>query len=401
MNRELLERLAEHLNEVTGFIYPNEVEIHWGILVVVYPYITGLVAGAFILASLVQVFNVKEVQPTYRLALLTALAFLVIAPLPLLLHLGHPFRSYEIFLTPQLKSAMAMFGFVYLWYLMAVLLLELWFEYRKDLVVWSKEVIFPMNWIYRILSFFSTDISERAVAFDHKAIKIITLIGIPSAFLLHGYVGFIFGSVKANPWWSSVLMPLVFLMSAIVSGIALVVFLYMVVTPLRGKSVNMACLDKITSYLFYAVIVDFTLEVLDFIHRLYQSEESIKILSRLVTDKLFVSLWIIQVLLGMLLPLGILIAVKSLKINEELRRLFYFAAAIMIQLGIFATRWNVVIGGQLFSKSFRGLTTYKMEVVGIEGLIAAIVLLITPFMILTVLLKLLPANESAEAAASS
>ena len=401
MNHELLERLTEHLNEVTGFIYPNEVEIHWGILVVVYPYITGLVAGAFILASLVQVFNVKEVQPTYRLALLTALAFLIIAPLPLLLHLGHPFRSYEIFLTPQLKSAMAMFGFVYLWYLMAVLLLELWFEYRKDLVVWSKEAIFPMNWIYRILSFFSTDISERAVAFDHKAIKTITLIGIPSAFLLHGYVGFIFGSVKANPWWSSVLMPLVFLMSAIVSGIALVVFLYMVVTPLRGKSVNMACLDKITSYLFYAVIVDFTLEVLDFIHRLYQSEESIKILSRLVTDKLFISLWIIQVLLGMLLPLGILIVVKSLKINEELRRLFYFTAAILIQLGIFATRWNVVIGGQLFSKSFRGLTTYKMEVVGIEGLIAAIVLLIIPFIILTILLKLLPANESAEEAASS
>jgi len=401
MNRELIERLAEHLNEVTGFIYPNEVEIHWGILVVVYPYITGLVAGAFILASLVQVFKVKEVQPTYRLALLTALAFLIIAPLPLLLHLGHPLRSYEIFLTPQLKSAMAMFGFVYLWYLMAVLLLELWFEYRKDLIVWSREAAFPLNWLYRILSFFSTDISERAVAFDHKAIKIITLIGIPSAFLLHGYVGFIFGSVKANPWWSSVLMPLVFLMSAIVSGIALVTFLYMVVTPLSGKSVNMACLDKITSYLFYAVIVDFTLEVLDFIHRLYQSEESIKILSRLVTDKLFISLWVIQVMLGMLLPLGILVVVKSFKLNEELRRLFYFTSAILIQLGIFATRWNVVIGGQLFSKSFRGLTTYKMEVVGIEGLIAAIVLLITPFMILTVLLKLLPANESAEEAASS
>ena len=397
MNRELLERLAEHLNEVTGFIYPNEVEIHWGILVVVYPYITGLVAGAFILASLVQVFNVKEVQPTYRLALLTALAFLIIAPLPLLLHLGHPFRSYEIFLTPQPKSAMAMFGFVYLWYLMAVLLLELWFEYRKDLVVWSNEAIFPMNWIYRTLSFFSTDISERAVAFDHKAIKIITLIGIPSAFLLHGYVGFIFGSVKANPWWSSVLMPLVFLMSAIVSGIALVVFLYMVIAPLRGEGVDMRCLDRITSFLFYAVIVDFTLEGLDFIHRLYQSEESIKILSRLVTDKLFISLWVIQIFLGMLVPLGIMIAVKSLNFNAELRRLFYFTTVILIQLGIFATRWNVVIGGQLFSKSFRGLTTYKMEVVGIEGLIAALGLLIAPFIILAVFLKIFPASETAEA----
>jgi Ni/Fe-hydrogenase subunit HybB-like protein len=289
---------------------------------------------------------------------------------------------------------MAMFGFVYLWYLMAVLLLELWFEFRKDLVLWSKDAVFPMNLIYRILSFFSTDVSDRAVAFDHKAIRIITLIGVPSAFLLHGYVGFIFGSVKANPWWGSVLMPLVFLMSAIVSGIALVIFLYMVVAPLKGQRVDMRCLDKITSYLFYAVIVDFTLEVLDFIHRLYQSEESIKILSRLVMDKLFVSLWIIQVLLGMLVPLAVMVAVKSLKFTEELRRLFYFASVILIQLGIFATRWNVVVGGQLFSKSFRGLTTYKMEVVGIEGLFVAIALLIAPFIILTVFLKIFPAWET-------
>src|SRR3970040_3134345 len=108
----------------------------------------------------------------------------------------------------------------------------------------------------------------------------------------------------------------------------------MVIAPLRGDGVDMPCLDRIASFLFYAVIVDFTLEGLDFIHRLYESEESIKILSRLVTDKLFISLWVIQIFLGMLLPLGILIVVKSLTINEELRRLFYFAAAILIQLGI-------------------------------------------------------------------
>ena len=396
MNPDLVRRLSELSQEVTGFIYPNELEIHWSILIVVYPYITGLVAGAFILASLVQVFNVKEVQPTYRLALLTALAFLLIAPLPLQFHLGHPERAFEIFLTPQLGSAMAMFGFVYLWYLMAVLLLEIWFEYRKDLIVWSKGGKTPMKWVYRGLSLFSSDISEGAIAFDKKAIKVITVIGIPSAFILHGYVGFIFGSVKANPWWSSVLIPIVFLMSAIVSGIALVIFLYMVITPLRGEGINMSCLDKITSYLFYAVIVDFTLEALDFIHRLYESEESIKILAKLVTGKLFVSLWIIQILLGMLIPLAIMVAVKSLKFDEELRRLLYFTSVILIQLGIFATRWNVVIGGQLFSKSFRGLTTYKMEVAGIEGLFTAIGLLILPFIVLTILLKILPAWETAE-----
>ena len=82
-------------------MYPNEMELQWSVLIVLYPFITGLVAGAFILASLERVFNVQAVKPTYRLALLTALAFLLVAPLPLQLHLGHPERSFEMYLTPH------------------------------------------------------------------------------------------------------------------------------------------------------------------------------------------------------------------------------------------------------------------------------------------------------------
>ncbi|OIP88247.1 MAG: polysulfide reductase [Syntrophaceae bacterium CG2_30_58_14] len=397
---EAAQNFMELSKQVVGFIYPNEIDIQWSILIVVYPYITGLVAGAFILASLVKVFNVKELQPTYRLAMLTALAFMLIAPLPLQLHLGRPERSYEMFMTPNLTSAMAMFGFVYLWYLMLVLLLEIYFEYRRDMIVWSSESTGPKKWALKLLSLFSTDISEKAVAFDKKTVKIITIIGIPSAFLLHGYVGFIFGSIKANPWWSSVMMPVVFLFSAIVSGIAMVMLLYMIIIPLRDGKIDMKCLDRVASFLFYAVIVDFSIEVLDFIHRLYESEESIKILSQLVETKLFMSLVVLQILLGMLLPLGIMVVIKVFRLQEEVRKLLYFVCGLLIQLGIFSTRWNVVIGGQLFSKSFRGLTTYKMELMGIEGFLVALALLIIPFVILSILIKLLPPWKKGELAGS-
>ena len=391
-------RMTDNLHQVIGFIYPNETEIHWSILIVVYPYITGLVAGAFILASLVKVFNVKEVQPTYRLSLLTALSFLLIAPLPLLLHLGHPERSFEIFLTPHLTSAMAMFGFVYAWYLMGVLLLEIWFEYRQDLITLARTKPFPLAWIYRVLSLFSSDTTDRALAFDRKAIKVITIVGIPSAFLLHGYVGFIFGSVKANPWWSSVLMPIVFLMSAIVSGIAMVILLFMILTTMRNESIDMKCLDKMISYLFYAVIVDFSLEALDFIHRLYESEESVQILGELISLKLFMNLVVLQVLVGMLIPLVILVVARLRHFNDEMRKMLYFVSVILIQLGIFSTRWNVVVGGQLFSKSLRGLMTYKMEITGMEGLLMAIALLAAPFVILAILIHLLPPRRLSETA---
>ncbi|MDH3457671.1 MAG: polysulfide reductase NrfD [Gemmatimonadota bacterium] len=380
-----------------GYIYPNEFELQWSLLIVLYPYLTGLVAGAFILASLERVFNVKEVQPTYRLALLTALAFLLVAPLPLLAHLGHPLRSYEIFLTPNRKSAMAMFGFVYAWYLAVVLLLEVWFDYRKDLVLWARNDRGVMRWIRYALTLGATDLSERSLRFDERAGRVITIVGIPSAFLLHGYVGFIFGSIKANPWWSSVLMPVVFLFSAIVSGIALVLVIYMLTTMFRWRKVDMACMDKLAQFLFYAIVVDFSLEALDFIHRLYEAEESIQILSQMVESRLFLSLIVLQFLMGTIIPLIMLALVSPglrkggfVRLPPELKHLTYLVAAVLIQIGIFSIRWNVVIGGQLFSKSLRGLTVYKVQLFGIEGLAMSVALLLLPFVILWALVKILP-----------
>ncbi|MBP1735483.1 MAG: Polysulfide reductase NrfD, partial [Deltaproteobacteria bacterium] len=387
--------LWEILKQVVGFIYPNEIELHWNLLIVIYPYITGVVAGAFILASLVKVFKVREVQPTYRLSLLTALSFLVVAPMPLIIHLGRPERGFEMFLTPSLSSAMAMFGFVYVWYLMAVLLLEIWFDYRKDLITWAQREHGLKRFLYRLLSLYTNDVSEKAIAFDKKAVNFITIVGIPSAFLLHGYVGFIFGSIKANPWWSSVLMPIAFLFSAMVSGIGMVMLIYMVAALVRRKDLDMACIEKLATFLFIMMIVDFSLEGLDFVHRVYQSEESIKILSQLISERLFISLIVIQLLLGMLIPLIVIAFAKSLDFPPELRRLSYFICVLLVELGIFTTRWNVVVGGQLFSKSFRGLTAYKITVGGVEGLLVSLVILALPFIILYILVRLFPPWEEA------
>src|SRR5579862_1234582 len=168
------------MHGVEGFMYPNEVELQWSILIVLYPYITGLVAGAFILASLARVFNVKEVQPTYRLALLTALAFLLVAPLPLQLHLGHPERSFEMYLTPHKTSAMAMFGFVYLWYLLVVLLMEIWLEFRAEIVHLAQTTTGLRKVIYRMLTLGSMNVSPAARRIDDRLGYLITLVGIPS-----------------------------------------------------------------------------------------------------------------------------------------------------------------------------------------------------------------------------
>jgi len=375
---------------VEGFIYPNELELQWSVLIVLYPFITGLVAGAFILASLERVFNVQAVKPTYRLALLTALAFLLVAPLPLQLHLGHPERSLEMYLTPHTQSAMAMFGFVYLWYLMVVLVLEIWLDYRRDIVLKWRASTGISRLLYGAMALWSDNISESALKLDDRLGRALTVIGIPSAFLLHGYVGFIFGSIKANPWWSTPLMPIVFLFSAIVSGIACILLLYFVTCWLRRVPVDMPCVDTIAKYLYYAFLVDFSLEMLDLIHRLYEADESFRALDFMVKTRLFTSQIVLQIVLGTLVPLVLLGLSQLVTFREKTRRALYVLAGSLTLMGIFAMRWNVVIGGQLFSKSFLGYTTYKMEFATREGLLPAIVLMILPFVILGVLIRLLP-----------
>jgi Ni/Fe-hydrogenase subunit HybB-like protein len=375
---------------VEGYMYPNEIELQWSVLIVLYPYITGLVAGAFILASLERVFKVEAVKPTYRLALLTALAFMLVAPLPLQLHLGHPERSFEMYLTPHRSSAMAMFGFVYLWYLMIVLLMEIWLDYRKEIVGWAESSTGVRKWIYRILTLGSRNVSPAALRVDDKVGYFVTLIGIPSAFLLHGYVGFIFGSVKANPWWSSPLMPVVFIFSAMVSGIAAVLLLYMLTSKLRKMTIDMRCVDTIARYLLYAFIIDFSLEMLDLVHRIYEADESLRALDFMVHTKLYFSQVILQIFVGTLAPIALLGLTQVWKFAEGARKSIYAAAGLLTLIGIFAMRWNVVIGGQLFSKSFLGFTSYKMEFATREGLLPGVALMVLPFVILWVLVKLLP-----------
>ena len=379
-------------------MYPNEIALQWSVLIVLYPFITGLVAGAFILASLERVFQVEAVKPTYRLALLTALAFLLDAPLPLQLHLGHPERSPEMYFTPHATSAMAMFGYVYLWYLMAVLVLEIWLDYRRDIVLWAQQSKGLKRVIYKVMTLGSSNISERSLAIDDRVGWIVTVIGIPSAFMLHGYVGFIFGSIKANPWWSSPLMPVVFIFSAMVSGIAGVMLIYMATTKMRGQRIDMRCVDTIAMYLFYTFIIDFSLEMLDLIHRIYEADESFRSLDFMVHTKLYIPHIVIQIILGTLVPLLMLAVTQVFKLPEVTRKRMYAIAGCLTLMGIFAMRWNVVIGGQLFSKSFLGYTTYKMEMVTREGLLVAAGLALLPFGILWALVKLLPPWQNDHAA---
>lgn len=403
------------------FVYPNEY-IYWSIQIVMYPFMTGLVAGAFVLSSLYHVFGIKQLKEMARFALVFSFALLFAAPMPIVLHLQHPFRGINVFMTPHFTSAIAAFGIVFFTY-GAIVASELWFLYRKHFV----EVALPLKekqdktlseWLKFILFCTLTlgvyDISEEALKKDEKAIKVLAGVGIPVACFLHGYAGFIFGSVKANALWMTPLMPVIFIMSAIVSGIALCMLTYIVTMEIRKflasrkktpyqlsqsteeiKGVEVSVIRMTARYLLFFFVFAISLELLDLIFRGYTAVKSWDVLRSVIYGKDFTDIFILQYGIGNLVPM-ILFLIPGLTIRRAV------LGVLLVLFGVFMMRWNVVIGGQAFSLSFAGYMHYKMPIIPRdwetfkEGVFGALSIFVMPFVLFWIIAKIFPVFELKE-----
>lgn len=372
------------------FIYPNEAEVAWSLLIAIYTYITGLVAGAFVISALYHVFGIHSLRPVARFALVASLAFLMVAPLPLLFHAGRPERApINMLFTPHLTSAMAAFGFIWFSYLVLVVA-EVLLVFRREMAAWARSGKGILKWLYLALVLGIDNPSEESLVASDRVVRVLALAGIPGAMLLHGYVGFIFGGIKAMPWWSTPLMPVIFLLSAIVSGIALMIVLYTLSTVLRGKGVDHPTLAALSRWLLGFLALDVTLEALEVVSMAYEAEESWEMISQLITRVIAVPYLGIQLGLGTLLPLVILGVLAAGRFKMHIASGLAVFSGALVLVGVLAMRWNVIIGGQLLSKSLRGFTSYTPTLLGIEGILVAAVLLALPLGILLVVLRIFP-----------
>ena len=382
----------EYANHYTGYVYPNEA-VEWGLMIVMYPYITGIVAGTFIVSSLYYLFKNETLAPVGKLSLLVSLAFLGLATSPLLLHLGHPERSLFIMIRPNLRSAMSGFGYIYAFYL-ALLCLEIWFIYRPFIVNQSRNASTAVGRLfYSVLAFGVREIPEQARHVDEKIITLLAGIGIPAACVLTGYVGFIFGAVKANAWWSTPLTPVIFVMSAAVSGIASLILIYYVTAWLRKEPLNPACTMTLTRYLWGFLLIDVSLELLEVTTRWYEHSEEWPMLQQLMTETLQGTFVWGQFIVGSGVSLLLLAVAELFPVRQRVQQWLAGMASVLILVQVFCMRWNVVIGGQLLSKTVKGFHEYHIEWAGKDGILAAIVVFVAPFVLLYVLYRILPPYE--------
>ncbi len=384
--------------ETIGYVFPNDLHIHWSLMIVLYPYITGLVAGAFVVSSLYHVFNITALRPIARFALMASLAFLLVATWPLLLHLGHPLRGFNVMITPNFTSAMAGFGYFYGGY-MVILLFEVWLVFRKDIVTYARQSRGLKQTIYKLLALGVYDISEEAQAIDKKVVTFLAAIGIPGAFLLHGYVGFLFGALKSNPWWSTPLMPIIFIFSAVVSGIAALVVMYQVAMKLKGYVIDRAVISSLCGWLWLFLIITASLELLELVTLSYEKAEEWEIIGQLLFGPLAFSFLGLQMIVGVLIPfiLLMIIVLMDKNMGDKVANTLSFTASSLLLIQVFSMRWNVVIGGQMISKSLAGLReAYKPALFEKEGIMMAIGVMLVPFIIIAVAEWLLPMFKISE-----
>lgn len=321
--------------------------VTWGLWVAVYIYFIGLSAGSFLVSSLVYVFNFKKFERIGKLAVFTALVTLLMALLSIWADLGHMGRAWHVMIYPNFKSPMAWMIYLYTIY-MLLLLAEIYYLLRYDFVTGANESTLKGR-IYRFLSLGSKDKSEESKLRDKKIVKRLATAGIPIAILFHGGVGVLFGVVSARPHWHSGLFPILFLLSALVSGGALLTFIALIFQ--QGWSKNKEVVVELGKMVLALLLLDVLFQVSEFLIA-YRGgiPEHTAGLDLVISGPYPWVFWVWQGIIGTVIPILLLTLPKTRKSPG-----WVALAGFLIAAGIFGLRLNIVIPG-LAVEQFHGLT---------------------------------------------
>jgi len=380
-----------------GFVFPNE-RVYWQIPIVIYPFLTCIATGTFFLSTLDHLFKKKSLKPVSNFALLASMAFVSFASLPLLVHLGHPERAFNIMFTPSISSAMATFGYIYGFYL-GLVLLEVWFVFRPQIVQFVRSSIGLKRAFYTVLALGVKDISESSLRIDHRIVKLLAFLRVPTACVLSGYVGLIFGTLDSVPLWSWRLMPLIFLLSAVACGVALIVVLYFIAAKARRSRMDSRCVRSMSAYLLTFLVLSGVVQLINFL-RSYGADPEWQFSFQTLKSHLTFTFVGLQLVAGWVVPFVLLSALLFLKLKDAFRNALAVLSSFLVLIHVFTFLWNLVIGAQLPSRALKGSITFSPELFGKEGILVSAVIVLCPLVLLFVLTKILPPFEKkAEAAA--
>ena len=351
--------------------------VYWGLPIVIYPFLSGLMAGAFVVGALYHLFHMEKLKPISKLALIASFAMLLLAAMAPLADALQPQRAmWELYFRDHFPySPLAMF--IIIWTAFVIVnIFEMYFLFREDNVKKAKADSGIRGKVARLISFGSSDLSEKTKKRDHKALWVISIIGIVLSLLFHGYVGFLFGAIKARALWSDPDIPPMFITSAVVSGIAFVGLLYTIgFTFFSDKNkVESDTLEVLNKALVFAIFADLFFDLIEWLYsvRGYNSKGVYDgwhaVYSYAANGPLWFNYHVTQIGLGLIIPAFLFLVFR------KIRRSLIWTAILdfIVTVGVWEMRYDTVIGGQLPVKIGQGLAVLHIPFWGFDGYISGI-----------------------------
>jgi Ni/Fe-hydrogenase subunit HybB-like protein len=285
--------------------------VMWGLPVVAYVFLALSSTGLAMVSSLAMVFGWKDFYPIAKRCLWLAVAVLIAGFISLALELGHPFRMlWAIPLNLQIRSPLFWMG---VWYLIALvfMMVKLALLHREE---WS---------------------TSRS-----RTIGIATFV---SEILAAVTLALVFGMMAMRPYWYGSFVPVYFLVTAALSGVAFATLFAFFAHGLgtasmsaRTKHLTTNLMPTLFAMLLGTVLV---LSLARVVTGLWSNQPEITLVTRHFVE----SPWFhVQLWLGMVLPF-ILLLMPKLRVLP----LVQILASVLVLIGVFIGRYEYIVGGQL------------------------------------------------------
>ncbi len=345
--------------ETHGPTLPNHI-VEWTVLIVTYPYFTGIVAGSTVITALVYLLGLKKLEQLERVGHFLAIALMLVAPLAPMFDLTQPIRAFKVPFYANLSSPIILFFILWI-ILLAVMFLKSYFLFRRDFIERAKgEGLFGT--IAGILTFGAKEVNPEE---DDKKVKLWAAVSIPVAMFFHAYVGFLMSAMHAMPLWGTSILLLTFLISAVVSGIGATMLLYIVGQSILGEKVDTQILKVPTIVMASFAGFDLFVLFIEYVSEWYWNAAEWPLIAMAIKTNLI--FYLVEVI-GLLF---VLIGGFS-SMNRSLGGITILSVVSLI--AIYAARWTMVIPAQMIDKGHRGIVYPHIKLIGREGISEVIAL---------------------------
>lgn len=284
-------------------------QVPWGALIAAYVFFVVSSTGLCLVSSLGHVFHIERFEVVGKRAVLFAIITLLCGFGVIGLELGNPFHMIWIAFSPNFTSAIWWMGFLYSIYLVLLI-----FEFMSML----KE--------------------------DHKGARLYGTLAFISAIAAHSNLGAVFGFLHARPYWQGPYMAIYFILSAFLSGAAILAIIFYLVDKNGGQARYkgepiVTHLGKLMALALGITMFFTTWKILTGLYG--AAPGKYEAVLAVLTGPLAWKFWIFEVGMGMVFPFLILMRAGGFETKKV------YTAAMMTIIGIFFMRLDLVYAGQI------------------------------------------------------